>query len=162
MTNESFTATFSVDRTPLEVFDAINDVRAWWSAEVDGPTDVEGEEFTFRVKDLHRSQIRVTELVPGERVVWTVLENHMSFVEDQTEWVGTEIRFDLTARDGGTEVRFTHVGLLPDHECYDVCSKAWGYYLSESLPNLVTTGQGRPEGKPDDALRGPAPTRLTA
>jgi hypothetical protein len=94
--------------------------------------------------------------------VWTVLENHMSFVGDQTEWVGTEIRFDLTARDGGTEVRFTHVGLLPDHECYDVCSKAWGYYLSESLPNLVTTGQGRPEGKPDDALRGPAPTRLTA
>ena len=84
MTDQSFTTTFSVDRSPKEVFDAINDVRAWWSAEVEGPTDVEGETFTFRVKDLHRSQIRVSELVPGERVVWTVLENYMSFVEDQT------------------------------------------------------------------------------
>ena len=121
MADESFTTTFTVDRTPQEVFDAINDVRAWWSAEVDSPTLVQGEEFTFRVKDLHRSQIRVTELIPGQRVVWTVLENYMSFVEDQTEWVDTQIRFDLTERNGGTEVRFTHVGLLPDHECYDVC-----------------------------------------
>ena len=80
--------------------------------------------------------------------MWTVLENYMSFVEDQTEWVDTQIRFDLTERDGGTDVRFTHVGLLPDHECYDVCSKAWGYYLRESLPNLVTTGAGRPEESP--------------
>ena len=65
MTSTSFTTTFSVDRSPQQVFDAINDVRAWWSAEIDGPTDVEGEAFTFRVKDLHRSLIRVTELVPG-------------------------------------------------------------------------------------------------
>ena len=161
MTDQSFTTTFSVDRSPREVFDAINDVPAWWSAEVEGPTDVEGETFTFRVKDLHRSQIRVSELVPGERVVWTVLENYMSFVEDQTEWVDTQIRFDLTKRDGGTDVRFTHVGLLPDHECYAVCSKAWDYYLRESLPNLVTTGEGKPEGKPDDALRGPEPSLVT-
>jgi len=160
MTDQSFTTTFSVDRTPQEVYDAINDVRAWWSAEVEGSTDVEGEVFTFRVKDLHRSQIRVTKLVPGHRVVWTVLENYMSFVEDQTEWVDTQIRFDLTERDGGTEVTFTHVGLLADHECYDVCSKAWTYYLTESLPNLVTTGAGQPEGEPEDALRGPEPSSI--
>ena len=92
--------------------------------------------------------------------MWTVLENYMSFVEDQTEWVDTQIRFDLTERDGGTEVTFTHVGLLADHECYEVCSKAWTYYLTESLPNLVTTGAGRPEGEPEDALRGPEPSRI--
>jgi uncharacterized protein YndB with AHSA1/START domain len=162
MTGTSFTTTFSVDRSPQQVFDAVNDVRAWWSQEIDGPTDVEGEEFVFRVKDLHRSRIRVSELVPGRRVVWTVLENYMSFVEDQTEWVDTEIRFDLAQRDGGTEVTFTHVGLLPDHECYDVCSTAWGYYLTESLPNLVMVGEGRPEGKPEDELRGPEPASVRA
>ena len=161
MNDQSFTTTFTVDRCPQEVFDAINDVRAWWSAEIEGPTDVAGEAFTFRVKDIHRSRIRVTELVPGQRVVWRVLENYMNFVEDQDEWVGTEIRFDLTERepDSGTDVRFTHVGLLPEFECYDVCSRAWSYYLAESLPNLVTSGQGRPEGKPEDALRAPAPER---
>jgi uncharacterized protein YndB with AHSA1/START domain len=157
VTANSFSTTFSVDRTPLEVFDAINDVRDWWSRETEGPTDVVGESFVFKVKDIHRSRIEVTELVPGERVVWTVLENHMSFVEDQTEWPGTQIRFDLTDRPGGTQVRFTHVGLLPDHECYDVCSAGWSYYLRESLPDLISEGVGRPEGMPDDALQGPAP-----
>lgn len=162
MTDQSFTTTFTVDRSPREVFDGINDVRAWWSQEVEGPTDVQGESFVFRVKDLHRSRIEVTELVPGERVVWTVLENYMNFVEDQTEWPGTQIRFDLSERDGGTDVRFTHVGLLPDHECYDVCSTAWSYYLRDSLPNLITEGAGRPEGQPDDALRAPAPEAIRA
>ena len=161
MSDQSFTTTFTVDRSPREVFDAINDVRAWWSQEVEGPTDVAGQSFVFRVKDLHRSLIEVTELVPGERVVWTVLENHMSFVEDQTEWPGTQIRFELTERSGGgTDVRFTHVGLLPDHEFYDVCSTAWSFYLRESLPNLITDAAGRPEGTPDDALQAPAPETI--
>ena len=160
MSDQSFTTTFSVDRSPREVFDAINDVRAWWSQEIEGPTDVAGHSFVFRVKDLHRSRIEVTELVPGERVVWTVLENYMSFVEDQTEWPGTQIRFDLTERPGGTDVRFTHLGLRPEHECYDVCSTAWSFYLTESLPNLATTGTGRPEGMPDDPLQAPAPETI--
>jgi hypothetical protein len=160
MTDQSFTTSFTVDRRPREVFDAINDVRAWWSQEIEGPTDVAGESFVFRVKDLQRSRIEVTELVPAERVVWTVLENHMSFVDDQTEWPGTQIRFDLTKRADGTDVHFTHVGLLPDHECYDVCSTAWSFYLHESLPNLITNGAGQPEGTPDDALRAPAPETI--
>ncbi len=162
MTSTSFTTTFAVDRSPQQVYDAINDVRAWWSQEVEGLTDVEGAEFVFRVKDIHRSRIRVSELVPGRRVVWTVLENYMGFVEDQTEWVDTQIRFDLTERNGGTEVTFTHVGLRADHECYDVCSAAWSYYLTESLPGLITVGEGRPEGKPEDALRGPEPSSIRA
>lgn len=86
----------------------------------------------------------------------------MSFVEDQTEWVDTQIRFDLIERAGGTEVAFTHVGLLADHECYDVCSAAWTYYLTESLPNLITVGEGQPEGKREDALRGPGLSSIRA
>jgi uncharacterized protein YndB with AHSA1/START domain len=31
LTSSDFTATFTVDRTPEEVFAAINDVRGWWS-----------------------------------------------------------------------------------------------------------------------------------
>jgi hypothetical protein len=41
MTNVDFTTTFAVQRTPEEVFAAINNVRGWWSGNIvatgDGP-----------------------------------------------------------------------------------------------------------------------------
>jgi uncharacterized protein YndB with AHSA1/START domain len=154
MNEDSYTTTVTIDRPPLEVFHAINDVRGWWSEEVEGDTDQIGAEYSYRGHDdadtvEHRSRIRVEELVPGERVVWRVLDNYMSFIDDQSEWKGTEIRFELTPSDlrtgqGGTELRFTHVGLVPSYECFDVCKDAWGLYIRESLPAFVTTGRGTP------------------
>ena len=84
----------------------------------------------------------MTELVPGEKVVWRVLDNHFNFVEDQ-EWKHTETRFELSDQDGRTEVRFTHVGLVPEFECFDVRSNVWGCYIVESLRSLLTTGKGK-------------------
>jgi hypothetical protein len=151
MSTQSYTTTFSVDRTPAEVFDAVNDVRGWWSEDVEGRTDEVGADFLFEVKGVHYSKIRVTELVPGEKVVWRVVDAHMTFVEDATEWEDTEIRFEISERDGATEVRFTHVGLLPEIECYDACSNAWALYVGGSLRNLIVTGKGQPSSNPDEA-----------
>jgi hypothetical protein len=40
MTNQNFSTTLSVDRTPQEAFDAISNVRGWWSKEIKGiPTN---------------------------------------------------------------------------------------------------------------------------
>jgi hypothetical protein len=47
-------------------------------------------------------------------------------------------------------VCFTHVGLRPDHECYDACSGAWNLYAGDSLRSYITTGQGRPNSNPDE------------
>jgi hypothetical protein len=58
--------------------------------------------------------------------------------------VGTTVTFDLAERDGRTEVRFTHHGLVPDYECFDVCANAWSFYVNTSLPSLITTGAGLP------------------
>lgn len=142
--DQSYTVTFTVDRTPQQVFDAINDVRGWWSQEVVGVTDEVGGVFRYRYQDVHRCTVRVTELVPGRRVAWLVEDNYFDFVQDQAEWEGTAIVFDITDTDGGAEVRFTHVGLAPQFECYDVCSTAWGGYVDGSLRDLITTGRGRP------------------
>lgn len=142
MSDHSYTTTFSVDRAPDEVFDAINNVRGWWSEEIEGSTDEIGE-FTFRVKDIHYSKIRVTELVAGQKVIWRILDNYMNFIDDQAEWKDTEIRFELSGKDGTSEVRFTHAGLVPQYECFDVCSNAWGFYIG-SLQSLITTGEGQP------------------
>ena len=146
-----FATRFVVEQSAREVFDAINDVRGWWSREIDGPTDQSGKEFIYRGKDsdlahYHWSRIEVEELIPDELVGWLVSENHLSFIDDQSEWRGTRIRFGIVARDPGTELRFSHVGLVPAYECFGVCSNAWGFFINQSLRNLIVTGEGQPIG----------------
>jgi NAD(P)-dependent dehydrogenase (short-subunit alcohol dehydrogenase family) len=140
----SLSYSFVVDQTPDQAFAAINDVRAWWSGELDGPTDTLGSEFTYTVADVHYTRFRITELDPARRVAWRVLDSCLSFTAEQEEWTGTTITFDIAERPEGTVVTFTHEGLRPDHECYDVCANAWGEYINGSLRDLITTGTGRP------------------
>lgn len=136
---KDFTITLLVDSTPKEVFDAINDVRGWWSGENEGKTDELGE-FQHRNGDMHRCTIRITELVPGRRVRWRVVDNYFDFVADKSEWKNTEIVFEIAKRGDKTEVHFTHVGLVPAYECYDVCSDAWGNLIKSSLRDLIAEG----------------------
>ncbi len=150
MSDQSFSTAFTVDRPPREVFDAINDVRSWWNEDITGAADAVGDEFTHEVKDIHRARIRVTELVPGQRVTWRVVDNWFGFTEDPREWKNTEIRFDIGERDGATEIRFTHVGLVPEYECFDVCQNAWSHYIDRSLRSRITDGAGRPNSSPGE------------
>jgi hypothetical protein len=126
MNDEDFTITFTVDQTPEEAFAAINNVRGWWSGEIEGNTDKLGDEFTYRYADVHRSKQQITELIPSRRVVWHVSEGYVNFTQDKAEWTGTDITFDISRMGDKTEVRFTHIGLVPEFECFDSCSNAWG------------------------------------
>jgi uncharacterized protein YndB with AHSA1/START domain len=137
MGTDSLTISFTVERTPAEVFAAITDPAAWWSGDFDGPTDELGAAFTYRYQDMHRSVQRVTDLVPGRRVTWHVEDSYLSFIEKHDEWTGTDITFDITPRDGATEVQFTHVGLVPTEECYESCEPAWQHYIAGSLRALL-------------------------
>ena len=144
MNNQNYTTTFTVDQSPQEVFAAINHVRGWWSELIEGDTDKLGAEVYYHHKDIHRCTFQITEFVPGKKVVWHVLQNYFPFVEDKTEWTGTDIVFEIAENGDKTELRFTHVGLVPQFECYTVCSDGWGTYIKGSLHNLITTGKGNP------------------
>lgn len=147
MSDRNYTTSFLVDQTPEEVFAAVNNVRGWWSEDIEGSTDVLGAEFEFRSEDLHRSTQKITELVPGKKVVWHVVDSHINFVKDETEWKDTDILFEITRKGGKTELCFTHAGLVPSIECYGACSDAWASYINRSLRNLITTGKGQPARK---------------
>jgi hypothetical protein len=138
MNPANFTTTFTVDQTPEEAFAAINNVRGWWSGQIEGSTQKLGDEFTYRYEDVHYSKQKITESIPGERVVWLVLDGYLKFVEDKTEWTGTKITFDVSKKGDKTEVRFTQVGLVPEYECFNACSNAWGSYINGGLRNLIT------------------------
>ena len=104
-----------------------------------------GAEFTYRYKNMHKSMQQVTEFVPGKKVVWHVTDAELTFAKDKTEWIGTDIVFEIARKGAKTELRFTHVGLVPTFECYGGCSGAWGALVDGNLRNLITTGKNQPD-----------------
>jgi hypothetical protein len=142
--DKDFTTTMTVDKSPIEVFDAVNNVRGWWSGEIDGSTDKLGALFTYNYKDLHRSTQKITELVPGKKVAWRVVDSRLDFVRDKTEWNGTDIVFKIARKGDKTELSFTHVGLVPSLECYEDCRDGWNFYINNSLKRLIKAGKGQP------------------
>ncbi len=151
MNTRDFTTTFLVDQTPEAAFAAITDVRGWWSGEIEGDTAKVGDVFTYRYKDIHRSTQRVSEVVPGRKVVWDVLDAYLKFTEDKTEWNGTKVIFEISRDGEQTAIRFTHQGLVPAFECYQNCSSAWSFYINDSLRSLIATGKGEPNRKEEQA-----------
>ncbi|MEJ3653129.1 SRPBCC domain-containing protein [Actinomycetes bacterium KLBMP 9759] len=140
-----FSISTTVAGSPADVFAAVLDAKGWWNEAIDGETTQVGDEFGFEVHGLHRTRIRVTEVTPDQRIEWLVVDNSFGFVTDQSEWVGDRMVFELAPVDGGTELTFTQHGLVPEQECYDVCSNAWAFFVRESLRLLAEKGRGKPE-----------------
>lgn len=147
MKTSDFTTSFTVDRSSKEVFEAINNVRGWWSEEIEGRTDQPNGEFFYHYKDVHLSKMKIVEMIPNEKIVWFVKDNEFNFVEDKTEWKGTKIVFEISKVGDKTRLVFTHHGLVPEYECYEVCKDAWTSYIQGSLKDLITTGKGKPNAK---------------
>ena len=150
MTTTDFTTTVVVDKGPKEAFDAINNPRGWWSENMAGNTDQLNSEFTYGYKDIHLCKMKIVELIPNQKVVWLVLDNYFKFTEDKSEWIDTKIIFDITQKDGQTVITFTHDGLVPQYECYEICEEAWTNYTGRSLRSLIETGKGQPNPKDTD------------
>jgi hypothetical protein len=145
MGNQNYATTILVDQTPKEVFNAINNVRGWWIDDIDGQSEKLNDEFSVLFYDgVHYSKQKLVEFVPDKKVVWLVTESKLNFIEDESEWTGTKISFEISTIGNKTQLQFTHHGLRPDIECYKDCSNAWGGYIKKSLFDLITKGQGEP------------------
>ena len=146
-TNKNYTTTIVVDKDNTEVFNSIKNFRAWWSEEIEGDTDKLGETFFYHYKDVHLCKIKLIEMIADKKLVYLVIDNEFNFTKDKTEWVNTKLIFDLANENGKTKMVFTHEGLIPANECYNICNDAWTSYIQGSLKNLIETGTGKPNGK---------------
>jgi uncharacterized protein YndB with AHSA1/START domain len=140
----SYTTAIDVAQPREKVFESIRDVRGWWSGAIEGSTREVGQEFTYEVPGIHWCKFKITEVDAPSKISWLVIDSWLTFTEVKDEWTGTTVTFDITENDGLTRVQFTHEGLVPEFECYDLCSSAWSGYIAGSLRHLILTGTGSP------------------
>lgn len=137
--DQDFTSVKTIAASPQQVLAALTTpegVAAWWGATRGSASQV-GDVLDVGFGGPRVITMDVASLEPG-RIEW--------FVErapHTPEWDGTTIVFELAPAAGGTELRFRHVGLTPEFECYDMCFAGWTHYLA-SLVSCVETGRGDP------------------
>ena len=145
---KDYTASITVSVSPREAFNSINNVTKWWTEELTGQSQKLNDEFTVRFfDDVHVSTQRLVELIPDNKIVWLVTDSKLNFIKDKSEWTNTKISFEISNHDNQTQINFTHIGLGPQVECFNDCSKGWDHYFKGSLFKLLTEGKGMPELK---------------
>lgn len=125
-----------------QVYDALaslDGLAHWWTEDVQGDGRVGGTiEFRFRKagQTIGTMVMEVQVLNPHQEVRWRC-------VDGPPEWVGTDITFQLSPRDGRTIVLFGHRNWREAVEFTSHCSMKWATFLL-SLREYVETGKGRP------------------
>lgn len=140
----NFSKDFANSATAHEAFECINNVTGWWTTNLEGSSKEIGNEFTVRFGDVHYSKQKLVEVVPDEKVVWLVTDSKLNFIKDKQEWTNTTISFEIARDNHKTRIDFKHMGLVPEIECYNSCTKAWDRYIKGSLLPLLVEGKGTP------------------
>ncbi|KAA0021752.1 SRPBCC family protein [Antrihabitans cavernicola] len=113
----------------------IDGLAGWWASNTAGNADEGGViEFRFGPGGF---DMKVTELDPGKKVVWEV-------VDGPEEWIGTEISWELKQSDDFAIILFAHRGWREEVEFMYHCSTKWATFLM-SLKSLIETGSGAPD-----------------
>ncbi len=146
MKKQDYYTSIIVNGTAQEAFDSINSVSKWWSENLEGTSQKLNDEFTVRFGETWIAH-KIIEMVPGQKVVWLVTECNKHWLKDKKEWRGTKIVWEISTEKNATQIRFTHLGLVPALECYGGCKQGWDFYVKESLYKLLTEGKGLPELK---------------
>jgi len=131
----SITVTVATPASPDVVFRALLNVKQWWGFDdLQGPTAALHDIFTIHHPGTHYSKQQITEFVPGKRLVFSVIESRLDWLQNPDEWSGTRMIFDLSPG----QLCFTHEGLTPEKECYERVNEGWQTIISEYfLKSLV-------------------------
>jgi hypothetical protein len=144
MKGQDYQISITVNATAHEAFKSISSVSQWWTEDLEGSSQKLNDEFTVRFGDIHASKQKLIEVIPDKKVVWLVTDSKLNFLEDKREWTNTKIVFEILTRNNRTQIRFTHIGLVREAECYDSCVKGWDQYIKGSLFKLLIKGKGTP------------------
>jgi hypothetical protein len=144
-------AMIEVHCSAQKAFDAICRVSAWWTENTDGDTVHPNGEFTVRFGETF-SRFKIIEYIPGQKLVWHVLDCNLHWMNDKKEWKDTKILWQITGSGNSSRIIMTHIGLNAGIECFEDCTKGWNHYVTVSLFKLIEEGKGEPDHKEYSAL----------
>src|SRR5450432_738392 len=147
MEDQSYGAAMMVSQSANEVFKSINSVSKWWTENLEGDSENLNDVFTVDFGGDAFVTHKLIEVVPNKKVVWLVTNCNLPWLKDKTEWNNTKIIFEISTGDGKTQISLTHIGIVPEVECYNDCVKGWNQYVKGSLFKLITEGKGEPQKK---------------
>jgi hypothetical protein len=147
MEKQNYTATIEAEVPAKKVFESINNVSEWWVENLVGSSHKLDDVFTIHFSGNNFATHKIVEFVPGQKVVWLVTDCYLEWLTDKTEWTNTKMSFEILTNGNKSQIRFTHIGLIPEIECYDMCVKGWDQYVKGSLLKLITEGKGQPQVK---------------
>jgi hypothetical protein len=130
--------------TAKEAVEKVNRVSAWWGKNVEGSPQKLNDIFTIRFGETWVT-FQVVDVVTDKRIEWEVTDCFLPWLTDKTEWKNNYLIWELSAQKDSTQIDFTHVGLIPEIECYDACHQGWNFHINESLFKLLTENQGLPD-----------------
>lgn len=147
MENRNYTGTIEVEASAEKTFQCVNNVSEWWVENLEGSSQHLNDVFKIVFPGKNFVTHKIVEFVPNKKVVWLVTDCYLEWLTDKHEWTNTKMSFEVSTKGNSTQVIFTHIGLVPEVECYDMCVKGWDQYIKGSLFKLITEGKGEPQKK---------------
>jgi len=140
MERKDFYRTITVNASAKEAMKKISQVNCWWKKDFSGSTDKLNDKFTVPFGEPSFVDLVISEFEPNKKVVWKVTDCYLPWFQDKNEWNNTEVVFELSEENGKTRIDFTHIGLVPEVECYDVCEKGWNGHI-DNLVKFINEGK---------------------
>jgi hypothetical protein len=144
MNQQNYQCSIAVDVTPHEAFEALNQVNEWWAKDFEGSAEKLNDVFTVHFGETWVT-FKISELIPDKKIVWQVTDCYLPWLNDKTEWNGTSVEFEISSSGDETQVTMTHIGLVPEVECYGACEAGWNEHFKGSLFKLLTEHVGMPQ-----------------
>ncbi|MGC4021057.1 MAG: SRPBCC domain-containing protein [Cyclobacteriaceae bacterium] len=143
MTQKNYHKRIKVNDSVDEAMKKISQVNKWWAKKVKGKTEKLNDKFTV---DFGKTFVdfQISEFALNKKIVWKITDCNLDWIENKKEWNGTEVVFEISEKKNSTQIDFTHVGLVPDAECYKDCEVGWNEHIGESLVKFIEEGKGMP------------------
>ncbi|MFN8284642.1 MAG: SRPBCC domain-containing protein [Chitinophagales bacterium] len=143
MKGKDYNISITVDADAATAFNAINDIKGWWSTDFEGQSEKFDDVFTVRFGETFIT-LKIIEFIPDQKIGWHVIDGYKHWLKNKKEWHDTKMVWEIAEQENKTQIHFTHVGLVPGIECYNGCENAWNGYIKDSLFQLITAGKGKP------------------